>query len=77
MNNSDIILKISKLSKNYDSFSLKDVDMCVKKGKITEFVGINGAGKTTVIKSVAGLVIPNSGKIEIFGEVINKKMKVL
>ena len=51
--------------------------MCVKKGKITGFVGINGAGKTTVIKSVAGLVIPNSGKIEIFGEVINKKMKVL
>ena len=77
MNNSDIILKISKLSKNYDSFSLKDVDMCVKKGKITGFVGINGAGKATVIKSVAGLVIPNSGKIEIFGEVINKKMKVL
>ncbi len=73
MNSSDIILKISRLSKNYGSFCLKNVDMCVKKGKITGFVGINGAGKTTVIKSVAGLIIPNSGKIEIFGEVVNKK----
>ena len=73
MNNNDIILKISKLSKNYDSFSLKNVDMCLKKGKIMGFVGINGAGKTTVISSLAGLVIPSDGKIELFGEVINKK----
>lgn len=73
MNNSDIILRISKLSKNYDSFSLKNIDMCVKRGKITGFIGINGAGKTTVIKSLAGLAIPSNGKIEFFGEVIDKK----
>lgn len=76
MNNSDIVLQLSKLSKSYGSFSLKDVDLYVKNGKITGFVGINGAGKTTVIKSVAGLVIPSNGKIELFGKVINKKMKV-
>lgn len=73
MNNSDIVLQLSKLSKSYGSFSLKDVDLYVKKGKITGFVGINGAGKTTVINSVAGLVIPSNGKIELFGKVINKK----
>ncbi len=77
MNNSDIILKVSKLSKNYDSFSLKNIDMCVKKGKITGFVGINGAGKTTVIKSIAGLVIPSNGNIELFGEVVNKSNESL
>lgn len=73
MNNSDIILKVSKFSKHYDSFSLKNIDMCLKKGKIMGFVGINGAGKTTVISSLAGLVIPSNGKIELFGEVINKR----
>lgn len=73
MENNEIILKVSDLSKNYNSFSLSSINFNVQKGKITGFIGINGSGKTTTIKSLAGLIIPSGGKIEYFGEEITSK----
>ena len=73
MENNNIILKVSDLSKNYNSFSLNSINFNVQKGKITGFIGINGSGKTTTIKSLAGLTIPSSGKIEYFGEEITRE----
>ncbi len=67
------VLKISNLSKRYGSFSLEGVNISIEKGKIAGFIGVNGAGKTTVIKLLAGLVIPDSGRIEYFGESLNSK----
>ena len=68
MENNNIILKVSNLSKIYDSFLLNKINFNVRKGKITGFIGINGSGKTTTIKSLAGLIIPSGGTIEYFGE---------
>ena len=73
MENNNIILKISNLSKIYDSFLLNKINFSVQKGKITGFIGINGSGKTTTIKSLAGLIIPSGGTIEYFGEEITSK----
>ncbi|MDR1472967.1 MAG: ABC transporter ATP-binding protein [Lactobacillales bacterium] len=71
--NSENILEIVNLTKKYDNFCLNSINFSIKKGTVTGFIGINGAGKTTTIKSIAGLVIPNSGEIHIFGEAMNSK----
>lgn len=73
MENDSVVLKVSNLSKHYNSFSLNNISFDVKKGKITGFIGINGSGKTTTIKSLAGLIIPSKGKIKYFGEEITMK----
>ena len=67
------VLEISNLTKKYNLFTLDDVSFSIKKGQITGFIGVNGAGKTTTIKSLARLVIPDSGEIKFFGEVLSEK----
>ena len=67
------ILEISNLTKKYDLFTLDNVSFSIGKGRITGFIGVNGAGKTTTIKSLARLVIPDSGEIKFFGELLSSK----
>ena len=62
------LLRIRSLSKRYDGFDLKDIDLTVPAGSVVGLVGSNGAGKTTTIKSVLGLVFPDAGSIELFGQ---------
>ena len=67
------VLEVIDLTKTYENFTLDKINFNLKKGSITGFIGINGAGKTTTIKSLSGLVIPDSGEINFFGEKINYK----
>lgn len=60
-------LEIRNLRKEYPSFSLKDVSFCVPEGAIMGFIGRNGAGKSTTIKSVLGMVHRDSGSITFYG----------
>ena len=69
----ETVLEVKNLAKDYESFSLNDISFKVKKGSITGFLGINGSGKTTTIKSLAGLTLPTSGEIYFFGEKIDSK----
>ncbi len=59
-------LKLNNLSKEYPAFSLKNVSFSVEEGRICGLVGANGAGKSTTIKGIVGL-IPTGGSAEIFG----------
>ena len=61
------ILEINNLSKKYDNFELKNVNIKLPKGMIMGFIGENGAGKTTTIKSILNIVNRDSGGIKIFG----------
>lgn len=61
------ILEIKDLCKHYESFSLDNVSFSVPRGYIMGFVGPNGSGKTTTIKSILNMVYPDSGEISIFG----------
>lgn len=54
---------IKNLSKSYPSFVLSDISFELNAGRITGFIGRNGAGKTTMIKSILGLVHPDCGEI--------------
>lgn len=58
------ILKVEGLTKKYgQSKALDNVSVSFEKGQITALIGPNGAGKSTFVKSVLGLVIPDSGTI--------------
>ncbi len=59
------MIHITELKKNYKTFSL-DATLDVEPGRITGLVGRNGAGKSTTIKSILGLVTPDSGTCEVF-----------
>ncbi len=60
------ILKISKVSKNFKTFSLSDININIKENCITGFLGKNGAGKTTLIKIILGIIHKDEGSIIYF-----------
>ena len=60
-------IEINKLVKKYDGFTLGELDLKLSKGSIMGFVGQNGAGKSTTIKSILNIVRRDSGDIKIFG----------
>ncbi len=60
-------MDIRGLCKKYPAFELKDVTFSVPQGAVMGFIGRNGAGKSTTIKSILGLVHPDAGQVEILG----------
>lgn len=61
------VLEINGLCKSYPGFSLNNVSFSIEKGSIMGFVGRNGAGKSTTLKSLLNFVHPDSGSVKIFG----------
>ena len=61
------VLEVSGLSKNYGSFTLKDVSFQLPRGSIMGFIGENGAGKTTTIKLILGMIKKDGGSIRVLG----------
>jgi Cu-processing system ATP-binding protein len=55
--------------------ALDNVSITCKKGECIALIGPNGCGKTTFIKSVLGMVVPDSGKIQFLGEDIRSNYK--
>ncbi|WP_066189958.1 ATP-binding cassette domain-containing protein [Gracilibacillus timonensis] len=65
---SDYILKTKQLTKIYKSgVALDHINLSIKKGEIYGFIGQNGAGKSTMLRLVAGLAFSSSGSVELFG----------
>ena len=61
------VVELRDVCKNYPSFKLKNVSFTLKGGNITGFIGRNGAGKTTAIKSMLNLIHTDGGEICYFG----------
>lgn len=77
---SDVILETRNLTKKYGSFcALDNVSVSLKKNHIYGFIGENGAGKSTFMKIISGLVFPTSGDYSLMGaddpKEIDKKRK--
>lgn len=70
----EYVLRTKSLTKKFGSkIAVNAVDMNVKKGDIYGFIGRNGAGKTTAMKLILGLLNPTGGEIELFeGEPLEK-----
>lgn len=63
------MIEIKNLNKKFGKLQiLKDVSVSCKKGECIALIGPNGCGKTTLIKSFLGMVIPQSGTIEFEGK---------
>lgn len=68
------ILKIENLVVNYGGIeAVRDVSMNVEEGKIVTLIGANGAGKSTVLRTIAGLVKPKQANITFQGKDITGK----
>ncbi len=64
----DAVVTASGISKYYRDFmAVGDLDLEVAEGEILGIIGHNGAGKTTILKMLTGLVAPTAGTIEIMG----------
>ena len=69
------MLKIDDLVVAYDGIeALKGISLEVEEGKIVTLIGANGAGKSTTLRTITGLVKPKSGSITYNGvNLLNKK----
>ena len=64
-----LVLELSGLRVAYGGIAaVKGIDVTVRRGEIVTLIGANGAGKTSTLKSVVGLVPAASGTIKIFGQ---------
>jgi branched-chain amino acid transport system ATP-binding protein len=70
----DIVLQLSGIETFYGSIAaLHGIDLKVHQGQIVTLLGANGAGKTTILKTISGLVRAASGRIEFAGEDITRR----
>lgn len=68
------MLKVTDLKVNYGGIeAVKGISFEVPEGSIVTLIGANGAGKSTTLRTISGLVKPRSGKIEFLGEDITGK----
>ena len=62
------MLKVSDLNVFYGHIhAIKDVSIEINEGEVVSLIGANGAGKTTIMQTIAGLLTPKSGSIEFMG----------
>ena len=65
----DPVLQVTDLSKVFDKFVAVDhISFEIEHGEILGLLGANGAGKTTAINMLLGLITPTSGRIDVFGK---------
>jgi bacitracin transport system ATP-binding protein len=66
------VLRTTHLTKRYgEKAVVTDINMNIRTGDIYGFLGQNGAGKTTVLRMIMGLIRPSAGEIELFGRGLN------
>ena len=67
------MLKVENLSVHYGMIqAVRDVSFEVNEGEVVSLNGANGAGKTTILRTLSGLVRPSAGKIQFLGKEIQK-----
>ena len=62
-------LGLSKKASYKEHYALKNVDMEVKTGESVGIIGVNGSGKSTILKIITGVLNPTSGDVEINGRI--------
>jgi len=68
------MLQIKGLNTYYgESHILRDIDMNINQGEMICLIGRNGVGKTTLLKSLIGLLTPRRGEIVFNGDLVNRK----
>ena len=69
MHDTQIPARLSRVTKRYGTITaLNDVDVALQPGETLALLGPNGAGKTTAIRSLLGIIVPDSGTATLFGK---------
>jgi ribose transport system ATP-binding protein len=64
----DAAVSVANLRKSFGAtVAVDDVSFTISKGSVHALLGENGAGKSTIVKLLSGLILPDTGGIEIFG----------
>ena len=64
----DAMLKVEGINVYYGAIhAIKDVSFQVNEGEVVTLIGANGAGKSTILKTIAGLLTSHTGSIEVPG----------
>lgn len=72
------LLEFKNLSVRYGAIeAVKDLSFTVEKGQIVTLIGSNGAGKTSTLRAISGLVKPSSGEILFHSELLAKDSKAV
>ena len=67
----ETILKVDNINVFYGAIhAIKDVSFQVSQGEVVTLIGANGAGKSTILKTVSGLLSPRTGSVEFLGEAL-------
>ena len=70
------MITVDHLTKRFGPFTaVDDISFRVQAGEVFAFLGPNGSGKTTTLKSIVGLSIPNSGRVAVNGIDVQKNPK--
>ncbi len=68
----DNCIEVKNVSRSYPQFALKNISFNVPCGSVVGFIGENGAGKSTTIKAILGLLKKGEGSITVLGEDANE-----
>jgi ABC-2 type transport system ATP-binding protein len=72
----EYVLRTRDISKKYgDTYAIKNVSVEIKRGQIYGLIGLNGAGKTTFMRAVVGLISVTGGEVELFGQTGEKALQ--
>lgn len=61
------VVELKNVTKRFKGFSINHINLQVKRGFVTGFIGANGAGKSTTIKTMMNLLRPDAGEVKLFG----------
>lgn len=61
------VVELKNVTKRFKGFSVDHINLQVKRGFVTGFIGANGAGKSTTIKTMMNLLRPDAGEVKLFG----------
>src|SRR5436189_143557 len=64
-----VVLEIKNIDVYYDAVhALKNISLSLNEGEITTLIGANGAGKTSTLRTISGLVAPKNGSVTFYGK---------
>ncbi len=69
-------LVLDHVSKSFGEFAaVSDLSLQVRPGRVFGLIGPNGAGKTTTIRMIVNITVPDSGRVELFGQPMSTAMQ--
>ncbi|MDO4302985.1 MAG: ABC transporter ATP-binding protein [Bacillota bacterium] len=69
-------IEVKNLTKIYDGFKLNNISFQIPEGSVVGFIGENGAGKSTTIKALLGLIPVEEGQVNVLGHLIGEEADV-